>query len=275
MKHIFILTFIAALPLCAAPLTSAKITQVVNDVTVYKSAGAPSSASVGQNVGGDASVQTGRKSRAVLTFADNTITRLGQNSAFSFSPSTREVELKQGSVLLQVPKNAGGATIRTATVTAAITGTTSMFEYNPGQWVKLLTLEGTQKLYINGSKTPVLVPAGQMIIMKPDGKIIPRPITIDIKKLLQTSPLAGNGLFGPLPQSALDLIARTIEAQNQAKRQGGLLPTNKIISGPGVRGGNAARDARQPFVRQVRSTNPDSPRPIDNIKPSPDTAVRN
>lgn len=33
------------------------------------------------------------------------------------------MEIKQGSFLLQVPKNAGGATIRTSTVTAAITGT--------------------------------------------------------------------------------------------------------------------------------------------------------
>lgn len=245
MKAILLISLFSALPVLADPLQTAKITQAVNDVTVYQSESAGAPASIGQSVGGNASVQTGRKSRAELTFTDNTITRLGQNSVFSFRPGSREVELKQGSVLLQVPKDAGGATIRTATVTAAITGTTSMFEYSPGQWVKLLTLEGTQKLYINGSKTPVLVPAGQMIIMKPDGRVIPLPVTIDLAKLLATSPLAGNGPFGPLPQAAQDAIAQIVEAQKEAKRNGGLLPTGKIVSGPGVRGGNSTRNARQ------------------------------
>lgn len=245
MKHILCLSLLATLPALAGPLQSAKITQAVNEVTIYQTQGSGTAATIGQTVGGSSSVQTGRKSRAELTFTDNTITRLGQYSVFSFRQGSREVELQQGSVLLQVPKDAGGAMIRTATVTAAITGTTSMFEYSPGKWIKLLTLEGTQKLFINGSKTPVLVPAGQMIIMKPNGSVIPAPVTIDLAKLLATSPLAGNGPFGALPQAAQDAIAQTVEAQKQAKRNGGLLPTGKIISGPGVRGGNTSRIARQ------------------------------
>lgn len=245
MKALPILLLTASLTY-ADPLSSAKITQSVNDVSVYKDSKSPRPAKVGETIDGKNTVRTGRKSRAELTFQDNTITRIGQNSVFRFRNGTRDVDLQQGSVLLQVPKSAGGATIRAATVTAAITGTTSMFEYSPGKWVKLLTLEGTQKLFINGSKDPVLVPAGQMIVMHPNGRVIPQPVTIDLAKLLNTSPLAGNGLFGPLPQSALDKIAEVIEQQKQAKRDGTLLPTQNTIHGPGTKGGSSGNDAKLP-----------------------------
>ncbi len=249
MKTPALLILLAA-PAIAAPLQSAKITQAVNEVNVYTDARSPRAASVGETIGGANSVRTGRDSRAELVFTDETITRLGQNSVFRFRNGTRDVELERGSVLLQVPKSAGGATIRTATVTAAITGTTSMFEYSPGQWVKLLTLEGTQKLFINGSKDPVLVPAGQMIVMRPNGRVVPQPVTIDIAKLLATSVLAGNKVFGPLPQGSLDSIAQTVGDQRQGKRDGGLLPTRQVISGPGVRGSSSKNDARQPSIER-------------------------
>lgn len=248
------LFLLLAAPAIAAPLQSAKITQAVNDVSVYTNSRSPQAASVGQTIGGKNSVRTGRDSRAELIFTDQTITRLGQNSVFRFRNGTRDVELERGSVLLQVPKSAGGATIRTATVTAAITGTTSMFEYSPNEWVKLLTLEGTQKLYINGRKDPVLVPAGQMIIMRPNGRVIPQPVTIDVAKLLATSILAGNKVFGPLPQNSRNSIARTVDSQRQGKRDGGLLPTRQVISGPGVRRSSTKNDARQPSPRRDPST---------------------
>lgn len=244
-----------------APLQSAKITQAVNDVQVLARSASPRAAAIGETISGSTSLRTGRKSRAELSFQDNTLTRLGQNSIFSFKSGGREVELERGSVLLQVPKNAGGATIRTATVTAAITGTTSMFEYSPGEWVKLLTLEGTQKLYLKGSKDPVLVPAGQMIVMHPNARAIPAPVTIDIAKLLATSNLAGGNIFGPLPASSNEAIAQTVEQQRDAKRRGDLTPTRSVISGPGARGARGTRDIRQPsrIPDEVRPSQPRSP----------------
>lgn len=232
-------------PAAAETLRTANVTAAVNDVQVYPGSGASHLAAIGEKVAMPSSVQTGRRSRTELTFNDNTITRLGQNSVFSFREGGRNVELKQGSILLQIPKTAGGATIRTATVTAAITGTTVMFEYSPGQWIKLLTLEGTQKLTLKGSKTSVSVPAGKMIIMHPNAKVIPEPVTIDIAKLVATSPLAGRGTFGPLPPAAKQLIQQTIDQQLLAKRQGDLLPTNYIISGPGNRNSRGMIDTAQ------------------------------
>ncbi len=232
-------------PAAADTLRTANVSAAVNEVQVYPGSSGPHAAAVGEKVATPSSVQTGRQSRTELTFNDNTITRLGQNSVFSFREGGRNVELKQGSVLLQVPKNVGGATIRTATVTAAITGTTVMFEYSPGKWIKLLTLEGTQKLSINGSKTSVSVPAGKMIIMHPNAKVIPEPVTIDIAKLVATSPLAGRGTFGPLPPAAKELIQQTITDQLQAKRHGDLLPTNHIVSGLGTTDSRSMLDRHQ------------------------------
>jgi hypothetical protein len=248
MKTPALLLLLAA-PVVAAPLQSAKITQAINEVNVYTSARSPRSASVGEKIGKKNSVRTGRESRAELVFTDETLTRLGQNSVFRFRDGSRDVELERGSVLLQVPKTAGGATIRTATVTAAITGTTSMFEYSPDGWVKLLTLEGTQKLYINGREDPVEVPAGQMIVMRPNARKVPKPVYVDLDQLVSTSILAGDRVFGPLPQHARDAIRQSIRRQRQAKRSGSLLPTGQFVSGPGVRGGRRLIDVRQPVDR--------------------------
>lgn len=242
---IFIPFLALLVPAAADSLRTANVTAAVNEVQVYPGSSAPHLASIGEKVSMPSSVQTGRRSRAELTFSDSTITRLGQNSVFSFREGGRNVELKQGSVLLQVPKDAGGATIRTATVTAAITGTTVMFEYNPGKWIKLLTLEGNQKLSIKGSKKSVSVPAGKMIVMHPNATVIPEPVIIDIAKLIATSPLAGKGTFGPLPPLARELIQQTIQDQLIAKRQGDLLPTHHVISGTGNRNSSGIVDSAQ------------------------------
>ena len=227
----FIIPLLALiLPAAAESLRSANVTAAVNDVQVYPASSPAHPASIGEQVSLPSSVQTGRRSRAELTFKDSTITRLGQNSVFSFREGGRNVELKQGTVLLQTPKNAGGATIRTATVTAAITGTTVMFEYNPGKWIKLITLEGTLKLSIKGSKKTVFVPAGKMIIMHPDAKVIPEPLTVDIAKLIATSLLMERGKFRPLPLQASELIKKTVHEQFVAKQDGLLLPTDYVAS---------------------------------------------
>lgn len=226
----------------AETLQSAKVTTKVNDVRLYQPQKSARPAKVGDRVSGHTSVQTGRRSRAELTFQDQTITRLGANSTFSFRRGSRDINLNSGSILLQVPKSAGGATIRTATVTAAITGTTLLMEYNVGKWVKLITLEGNVALKIGdkGSKggifegpRKVKVPAGQMIIMRPDGEIITKPVDVDLKRLLATSILAGDKTFGPLSAEARRHIAVAVASQEKLKRKGILVSENQIERHPG------------------------------------------
>ena len=244
MKLPLIITLALATAASADTLRSAKITQAVKDVKVYEGKTSGRAANIGETIDRSSSVATGRRSRAELTFQDETITRLGQNSVFSFRKGGRDVELKQGSILMQVPKNAGGATIRTATVTAAITGTTSMFEYSPGQWVKLITLEGEQKLFIKGRKDPIVVPAGTMIIVSLNGEFEFLKLNVDIEKLEETSGLLGRGPFRPLPQYAQDAIRDTIKKQRDQKRTGSYLPTKGSAPGPGSRTNRGKNDGR-------------------------------
>lgn len=237
-RFLLIPTLAAALPAIAhaAALRSAEVTKVVNDVRLYQPAADGRPAIIGDKLAGNASLHTGRQSRTELVFQDNTLTRVGANSVFSFRSGTRDLEIGQGTLLLQVPKNAGGATIRTATVTAAITGTTTMLEYSPNKWFKFITLEGVAKLSLKGKKGSVNVPAGQMVVMDPNGQTIPAPIIINLAKLVATSNLAGRGKLGPLPQQAENLVTQSITQQTEERSNGTLLPTYVIIQGPGVRG---------------------------------------
>lgn len=225
----------------AAPLKSASVTKVVNDVKVSERASSPRSANVGQRLGGSSTLLTGRESRAELTFQDQTITRIGANSVFRFGSGSRDMEIERGSFLLQVPKNAGGARIRTATVTAAITGTTTMMEFSPGQWIKFIVLEGSAHLTNRNGRT-IAIPPGQMLVMHPDAENFPKPVTINIKKLVQTSRLMDRKTFGDLNAPAVALIDQSVEQQMVERRGGNLLPSGVIVSGAEIGDGGKGRN---------------------------------
>lgn len=174
----------------AAPLNEAEITRILNKVFVQKTQDDLRPASLNETVIGTDLVATGPKSRAELLFPDKTITRLGANTAFSFRPGTREFEIRKGTMLLQVPKNAGGATVRTAAISAAITGTTIMVEHTPGNHAKFVVLEGTMRIYQNqrvGEST--LLTPGKMLIVPPNAKTLPKPVNVDLSRLVKTSKL--------------------------------------------------------------------------------------
>src|SRR5437764_6816420 len=169
----------------ASPLTSAEVTKIINRVSVIDAAKGGHPAKLRDVIKDDLGLQTGAKSRSELLFQDNTLTRVGAETLFSFKTGIRDLALEKGSMLLQVPKGLGGATIHTAAVTAAITGTTIMMEYSPGQYLKVLVLEGSLRLSRNGSFGDSLVlHAGKMVIIRPDAKKIPDPIHIDLSEIV-------------------------------------------------------------------------------------------
>jgi len=225
---IFMAAGIAALGnATAAPLKTAVVTTVVNDVRLSEKSAEARSVATGQKMSGSSTLLTGRQSRAAMTFPDRTVTRIGANSVFRFSSGSRNMEIEKGSFLLQVPKNAGGATIRTATVTAAITGTTTMMEFSPGQWIKFVCLEGKAKLSNRNGKT-VEIPAGQMMVMHPDAANFPRPMIVNVGKMMKTSALADDATFGELSPEAQAAIEETEQQQMAERRVGSLLPAGLI-----------------------------------------------
>ncbi|NNM28027.1 MAG: hypothetical protein HKO57_00775, partial [Akkermansiaceae bacterium] len=196
-SHLLLLAGMALAPFThAASLQSATVTRVINDVRIYSPGADGRTASTGDVIRGRNSLHTGRRSRSELRFQDNTITRLGANSIFSFAQGTRDLQLEQGTLLLQVPRNAGGARIRTATVTASITGTTILMEFFAGKWVKIIVLEGRLEAFLNTVGRRVTILAGQMLVMRANDRRVPQPVDIDLKRNVETSPLASARLFG-------------------------------------------------------------------------------
>src|SRR5438874_10485006 len=212
----------------ASPLTSAEVTKIINRVSVIEPAKGDRPAALRDVIKDDLGLQTGARSRSELLFQDNTLTRLGAETFFSFKTGTRDMTLEKGSMLLQVPKGLGGAKIHTAAVTAAITGTTIMMEYSPGKYLKVLVLEGSLRLSRNGSfGDSVVLHPGKMVIMRPDAKKIPEPIDIDLAQIVRTSTLVNFPGSNILP--SMPLIQTAINDQAKEVTKGTLVPTNLVM----------------------------------------------
>ena len=215
----------------AAELKEARVTQIVRDVKLLPNAAPARPALVNDQVRDGTAVRTGIESRSELMFTDATLARLGASTIFSFTEGTRNLELTDGAMLLRVPKNAGGAKINTAAVTAAITGTTIMLEFHKNSYIKFIVLEGTGRIFIpNRVGESVLVHAGQMLITKPNVKNLPSPVDVDIRKLMKTSRLIKG--FGKMGSEGL--IAQTEADQDKERTEGELYETNLAIYGAGT-----------------------------------------
>lgn len=225
----------------AAHLNQAEVTRIIKDVEVLPERADPRPASVKDLIHGGTAVRTGVDSKTELTFPDQTLTRLGASTTFSFNEGTRTLELGTGAMLLYAPKGSGGTTkISTAAVTAAITGTTVMIEFHPPQeiaqasdsddgegsatlgwisrrpktadmsssFIKFITLEGLAHIYLSTRPNePILVPAGQMLLVSPDGSSVSL-VEVNLAVLVATCPLINDfPTLGSAPLIA-DEIAR-------------------------------------------------------------------
>ncbi|MEP7015169.1 MAG: FecR domain-containing protein [Verrucomicrobiota bacterium] len=194
-----LISFVVVTPSArAAALEDARVSRVIQDVRLLGANAAPRPATINDDVKQGMAVRTGAESRAELTFTDQTITRLGQNTVFSIKGGTREVNLDSGAILLSVPHGGEAAQVRTAAVTASITGGTTLISSNPGYPKKMIVLEGVGHL----CRTPVLVPgqkprtdedcvevhAGEMVMLNTDGTLS-KPEKIHTKLVYTTSRL--------------------------------------------------------------------------------------
>ena len=234
MKTIQRLLLLALLPtaLTAADFDQAQITKVHREVKVLKSNAAPRAASEGLQIKPVTSVATGVESRAELRFPDQTLTRLGANSRFTLRGESRTIDLDRGVMMVQVPKKQGGAHIRTAGVTAAVTGTTVLIEYHPGGVVKLIVIEGECVLSLNRDRSEFqTLRAGQMITMQDGAASIPGPQNIDLARLLQSSRLiSANDPAQPNQQQ----IQNAVQMQQQLISHGDLLNGGVVLQNPGI-----------------------------------------
>ena len=152
----------------AESIERSTITQVVRDVAVLNtSAKAKKSAKVNDVFTAPEIMKTGADSRAEMVAPDQTVTRVGANTLFSFEPQSREINLQKGSVLFNSPTGKGGGTIKTAAATASVLGTTLIVVTTQNGGFKALLLEGHGVVKSNGKSRSIA--AGQMVYVLPGG----------------------------------------------------------------------------------------------------------
>ena len=200
------------------------VTQLVREVSLLPSGAPARRAILNETVRETTAVKTGGNSRAELTFADLTITRLGADTLYSFRNGGRRIELNDGSTLLRVPKDSRGATILSSAVTVGITGTTVIFENIRGGASRLTVLEGTARLtLVRARDQQRAVAAGQSLTVPPGATRLGDPSQIDLSALMKTSPLIVG--FRPLPSQ--NLINNAIRQQQQQQQQQQRGPVNQ------------------------------------------------
>ena len=168
-----------------------------------------------------------------------------------------------------------GAQIKTAAVTAAITGTTIMLEYHPDAYIKFIILEGTGRIFRNDRVgESVLVHAGQMLIVNPKGKTLPDPVDVDLDRLRKTSALLSRD-FAPLPSEISS--RRRSRCRSRKKAENALLDTNLVIFGGGTAvsliEATATIDQRIAVTETTARESP-SPTPRSDSFPNSDAHVR-
>src|SRR2546430_15092495 len=90
--------------LFAADQKQARVTEVIHDVRLLAGQTAARPATVNDTVHEGTAVRTGTDSRAELTVLDQTLTRLGANTGFSFGAAARTYDLGSGAILISAPK---------------------------------------------------------------------------------------------------------------------------------------------------------------------------
>ena len=199
--------------------------------------------------------------------------RLAANTSLSFKDGTRNLNLSEGAVLVQAPKKAKHAKIQGEGISAAITGTTVMFEYHPGV-CKFLVLEGTGRLFRPGHLgDSVLVGPGQMVIGNPNSAVSD-PVDFDINRFVKTS----HFIVDLPPLGSEKSMASACEKQVREKSKKNLIDTNLVIFGGGtlVSLTNPVADkAGNPAAADMgRTTAADAstPAPTPTPSPSPEAA---
>jgi hypothetical protein len=219
------------LPLSAAPLVQSTFTEIVKEVNVVSGADKTAApARVEALFKAPDLVRTGVDSRAELTAPDQTITRVGANSVFSFESAGRNLRLEQGSVLFHSPAGKGGGTIKSGGASAAVLGTTIIVAATVNGGFKFIVLEGRGKATLANGQSRTLK-AGQLVFILPGGNDFSEVLDINLDKLIAGSQLV-NGFSHPLPSEAL--IRAAIRKQNDEITRGSAqdtgLPPGEFIA---------------------------------------------
>ena len=210
----------------AANIERSTITEVVKDASILQPAAkSRKAARVSEVFGVPDVLRTGADSRVEMIAEDQTVTRVGANTLFSFEPQKREINLQKGSVLFNSPTGKGGGTIRTAAATAAVQGTTLIVVTTKNGGFKVLLLEGCGHVNsTNGQRRSIC--AGQMVYALPGGDLS-GVLTFHLGEQVGVSRLV-SGFRKPLPSK--DKIDAAVAKQDAQIAKGQLVTTGLLAS---------------------------------------------
>ncbi len=211
----------------AENLSSSTLTEIVREVSITKAqTNSKKPARVQEVLTSPDILRTGSDSRAEMIAPDQTVTRVGSNTVFSFSPNSRELLLRKGSLLFHSPSGKGGGIIRTPDATAGVIGTTLMVGATTDGGFKVLVMEGTGRVKTDTGRSRTLS-AGQMVYALPGGQLSQ---TINFRLSSQASASAlVRGFKKPLP--SLPKINAAIQKQEILVSNGRLKDTGFIAGG--------------------------------------------
>jgi hypothetical protein len=226
----------AAVTTHAIDLKQSKVTQVVNEVQIISAADQKEKAAAPNDIFSIPDIlRTGAASRAELVAQDQTVTRVGANTIFSFDPANRTIDLQQGSLLFHSQHGKGGGTIHTGSATASVLGTTVIVVTTPGttpnqpNGFKVLDLEGQVEVHLLNGLLQKLNP-GQMTFVLPGANQLAPVVIFRLDELIRNSLLV-KGFNQNL--DSLSLI------QNQVNKQLKLILSGKLTDTGYVAGNNA------------------------------------
>jgi len=211
--------FLAGLFVCvgvpafaAGSLTESTFTEIIKQANVVAAADqSVTPAKVNEVFKVPDVVRTGRDSRLEMTAPDKTITRVGENSVFTFEFGQRNIRLQQGSVLFHPPAGVGGGTVKYGGTAAAVLGTTMICAVLPDGSFKIMMLEGKGKVTLANGKS-IELGAGEMVVVPPRGDSFGPVMDINLGRLVPHLLLL-NGFSRRL--SSMPLIQDAIRLQNQ------------------------------------------------------------
>jgi hypothetical protein len=176
------------------------------------------SAVLNDKIESDAQVGTGEQSMVELSLDDKSITRIGANALFSFVKQERLVKCDKGTFLVSKDPETETITVTTGSVTAAVNGSTVMFDVK-GDATHIAVAETTTGVIVtdkNGKS--MTLQSGEGISATPNGMTSSTPQSVDVKDLTSSSPLFNEKGLAPLANDAL--IKGVASAQETAKAQG-------------------------------------------------------
>ncbi len=235
----------------AAERKHARVTEVIRDVRLLSAQLAARPATMNDAVNEGTAVRTGNDSRAELTFTDQTITRLGANTVFSFGAAARTYDLGSGAILMTAPRDAGTVKISAGVANCAVSGFTGIWESHSKFWNKILIFEGNGDAWLKKNPSDHRhMHSRQILVFPPNANVLPQPQEFDVCKAINDGLLI-TGFSHQLPSWPL-LVA-------ECERQRTTPATTPLVD-----------PTHQDIVDQSINARPSPPEPRPTIIPSGD-----